>query len=560
MKRCLSVFVFFLIAQFGLLAQVSPSLADKRIALVIGNSHYKNTPTLPNPVNDASDVAGALTAIGFEVTLKLDAGKREMDQAVAQFGRDSTKADASLFYYAGHGMQYQGRNFVMPVDAELEDEISLRYELTSIDEVKEALQKSKGVKIMVLDACRTNPLAEKFVRSISVNTRELPRVAGYARPEQTSGMIIVYATQADGVANDGAGRNSPFSGAFLKEIKEPGLEIGTMFRRICTNVYAATNGQQWPELSMSLLSEYYLNQAETDQAIWAHIRTNSDDAVVREFLRRYPNSFYAPDARARLELLLARESRLRDVGDQPAKLKQEAPATGVTPEPPIATQPSPSNSDSICKRDEARLGRIRSNPSTNDITKFARELECERLRPQVNFLMAGLGIEPTDVAPAPSSTTTMQQTTIQQLPRSTAGNSDVQACARDAAQLARLRANPDPDQATQFSRNLVCEDLRPQVQRLLESLGKMIAAHPSSVPRADVAPPAPSNLTEPREPANSGELAAPVSSAEVCKHEADELSHIRAAPDRAAAQRFASQLKCGNLKAQAARLLESLGD
>jgi hypothetical protein len=171
--------------------------------------------------------------------------------------------------------------------------------------------------------------------------------------------------------------------------------------------------------------------------------------------------------------------------------------------------------------------------------------------------MAGLGIEPTDVATAPSW---KQQTILQQMPRSTAGSSDVQACARDAAQLARLRANPDPDQAAQFSRNLVCEDLRPQVQRLLESLGRGTAAHPSSLSRAEGAPPAPSNLTEPREPANLGEPAAPISSAEVCKHEADELSRIRAAPDRAAAQRFASQLKCASLKAQAARLLESLGD
>ena len=285
------------------LAQLGPALADKRIALVIGNATYKNTPALANPGNDATDIAQAVGAIGFQVTLKLNADKREMDQAIAQFARDATTADTVLFYYAGHGMQFQGANYIMPVDAELQDEISLRYEMTAVDEVKAALQRSNGVKILVLDSCRNNPLAAKLSRSISVTTRAIPNVQGYARPEKTRGMIIVYATQADDVANDGVGRNSPFSTAFLKEIKEPGLEIGTMFRRIGGDVYQATNGAQSPELSISLVPEYYLNQAETDQSIWARIRSSADPGTIREFLARFPNSFYAPDARARLDLL-----------------------------------------------------------------------------------------------------------------------------------------------------------------------------------------------------------------------------------------------------------------
>ena len=289
MRRNLSL-ISLLCAVF--LAQVAPCMADKRVALIIGNSNYKNTALLPNPQNDAADVAQALRVIGFQVTLKVDAEKRQMDQAVAQFARDANDADAALFYYAGHGMQFQGRNYVMPVDAELQDEISLRYEMTAIDDVKAALERSNGVKIMVLDACRNNPLAAKLVRSISTVTRDVPNVQGYARPEKTRGMIVVYATQADDVANDGTGRNSPFSTAFLKEIKEPGLEIGTMFRRIGADVYQATDGQQSPELSISLVPEYYLNQAETDQTIWARIRASADAATIREFLVRYPSSFY----------------------------------------------------------------------------------------------------------------------------------------------------------------------------------------------------------------------------------------------------------------------------
>jgi caspase domain-containing protein len=326
MDRRLSLILAFFIAQLVLLAQVDASFADKRIALVIGNSHYKNTSTLPNPVNDAADVAQALTAVGFDVSLKIDAGKRDIDQALAQFARDSSRADAALFYYAGHGMQYHGVNYLMPVDAELQDEISLRYELTTLDEVKESLQRSSGVKIMILDACRTNPIADKFVRSISVSTRDIPKVQGYARPEQVRGMIIVYATQADDVANDGKGRNSPFSSAFIREIKEPGLEIGAMFRRVSADVNEATNGKQAPEVSISLLSDYYLNQSETDQQIWARIRTTADLAAIREFLARYPNSFYAPDAAARLELL-ERESREKDPADQSAQQQRDVALT-----------------------------------------------------------------------------------------------------------------------------------------------------------------------------------------------------------------------------------------
>jgi uncharacterized caspase-like protein len=312
---------FFFVLATIIFIGATPSFADKRVALVIGNGTYKYTPALPNPQNDAADVAEALKAIGFQVTLKTNLEKRQMDQVIAQFARDGKTADAALFYYAGHGMQFEGKNFVMPIDAELQDEVSLRYEMTSLDDIKAALERSSGVKIMVLDACRNNPLAEQFVRSISLTTRDIPRVQGYARPEKSQGMVVVYATQADEVARDGGGRNSPFTTAFLKEIQEPGLEVGTMFRRIGADVYVATNGLQSPELSISMVPEYYLNQSETDQMIWARIRTNADVPTLKEFLGRYQNSFYAPDARALLDLL---EREARETADRGAAARELA--------------------------------------------------------------------------------------------------------------------------------------------------------------------------------------------------------------------------------------------
>jgi hypothetical protein len=315
---CLGVFSFFSLA--------APCLADKRVALIIGNGAYKNTSALSNPPNDAADVAEALKAIGFAVTLKIDVEKRQMDQAIAQFARDGRGADAVLFYYAGHGMQYGGKNYLMPVDAELQDEVSLRYEMVGFDDVKSTMQLSPGIKIVVLDACRDNPLAERFVRSVKLSTRDVPMSRGFAPPEKAQGMIIVYATQVDDVAQDGIGRNSPFSAAFLKEIREPGLEVGSMFRRIGADVFATTNGRQSPELSISMVPEYFLNQSETDQTVWARIRTHADYSTLKEFLSRYPDSFYAPDARALMDLLEreAREKADSEAAAAVAKPQSEA--------------------------------------------------------------------------------------------------------------------------------------------------------------------------------------------------------------------------------------------
>ena len=170
------------LSRFRFSLKPRPALADRRVALVVGNANYAHTPALANPRNDATDIAQALRAVGFDVTLKLDVEKRQMDQAVAQFAREAKTADAALFYYAGHGMQFEGKNYLMPVDAELQDELSMRYEMTAIDDVKAALQLSPGVKIMVLDACRNNPLAERFIRSISISNRGIAQGAGLCAP------------------------------------------------------------------------------------------------------------------------------------------------------------------------------------------------------------------------------------------------------------------------------------------------------------------------------------------------------------------------------------------
>jgi hypothetical protein len=278
-----------------------PGKADKRVALVIGNGAYQNTAGLTNPLNDATDIATALKAVGFDVLIERNVNKRSLENAMARFARLSQDADAVLFYYAGHGMQYRGLNYLMPVDARLEDEFSVNSELTRIDDLLFALSGARGVKILILDACRDNPLADRL--SLRTVNRDFVGTRGLARIEAPRGVIIAYATQSNQVAVDGIGRNSPFTAALLKEIGQPGLEIAALFRRVAANVDRATGGKQLPELSISMSGEFYLNTHETDAQAWVRVRQSSNINELQEFVHQYPDSFLVADAQARLAAL-----------------------------------------------------------------------------------------------------------------------------------------------------------------------------------------------------------------------------------------------------------------
>jgi uncharacterized caspase-like protein len=280
-------------------ASVVDARAERRVALVVGNAAYQNTPRLGNPVNDAEDLAAALRRVGFEVMLERNLNKRGMESAIARFARAAQDAEAALFFYAGHGMQHRGNNYLMPVDAKLEDEFNLNFELTRLDDVLFGLERARGVKVLILDACRNNPLLERLTRTAT--TRDLSPTRGLAKIEATRGMIVAYSTQTNQVAVDGTGRNSPFASALLKEIDEPGLEIGALFRRVAVEVNRMTAGKQLPELSVSLLGEFYLNLRETDLQAWSKVRASADPAELRKFIRDYPKSVLVPDARQRLD-------------------------------------------------------------------------------------------------------------------------------------------------------------------------------------------------------------------------------------------------------------------
>ena len=240
----------------ALLLGLAPAQAERRIALVIGNGAYKHAPRLDNPTNDATDVSAALKRAGFETIIGLNLDKTGMEDATIHFSRAARQADVAMVYYSGHAMQFNGINYLLPVDAELKDEADLR-RLVRVDQIVADLQQARNLRILVLDACRDNPLAEALKRSMGSSPRSALIERGIKRIENVHGMIVAYATQAGATAEDGIGRNSPYTAAFLRHIEEP-EEIATVFRQISADVYRATGQRQLPELSLSFLGEFYL--------------------------------------------------------------------------------------------------------------------------------------------------------------------------------------------------------------------------------------------------------------------------------------------------------------
>jgi hypothetical protein len=297
--RILSVALAFL----GSTASGSAAV-DRRVALVIGNATYNRASKLQNPLNDADDVSGALKRIGLQVINGRDLDRQGMRSALIAFARQLQEAEAGLFYYAGYGLQVNGKNYLVPIDAEVDDESAVTVELIKLDDVIDALGNTSGARLLVLDACRRNPFAERLIRARGLRAAGVER--GLARMQRSQGMLIVYSTQPNAVAHDGEGRNSVFTAALVHEIERPGQEITTLFRRVAMKVNKDTGGRQTPELTVSLLGDFYLNPEETDIAAWTKIGSTSDPKLLAAFISRFPTSFLVATARVRIDELAER--------------------------------------------------------------------------------------------------------------------------------------------------------------------------------------------------------------------------------------------------------------
>ena len=247
------------------LTSASVALAAGRVALVVGNSTYSHIARLPNPENDAADMAAALRRLGFEVTTELDVGRAELTEALRAFTRRSVGADVALVFYAGHGIEMDRANYLVPVDARLERDLDLRYEAVTLDDML-ASTLGASLRLVILDACRNNPLARSMQRTLASRSVSGGSFGDLNEDLLGDETLVAYAAAAGTTAADGRGRNSPYTAALLAHLEQP-LEIGLLFRRVRAQVLASTNGQQRPHEYQSLVGEHYLSVPPNAEAV-----------------------------------------------------------------------------------------------------------------------------------------------------------------------------------------------------------------------------------------------------------------------------------------------------
>lgn len=280
--------------------------ADERLALVVGNSAYGSVTSLDNPVRDATLIAETLESLDFEVTLLVDASQIEMKRAIAQFGRTLRAKDeetVGLFYYAGHGVQSFGNNYLLPVDVALSDAADLDLVAVEAQSVLRQMASARNsTNIVILDACRNNP----FMSVAELNDN------GLAEMQAPTGTYLAYATAPGAVALDGENGNSPFTTALAREINSPNLPIEQVLKQVRRSVLDETEGRQTPWDSSSLVSDFVFNRVDLDKGegsdaaiaereLWNMARESRDAVQVMLFLRTYGRSPYAEEARALLE-------------------------------------------------------------------------------------------------------------------------------------------------------------------------------------------------------------------------------------------------------------------
>jgi Tfp pilus assembly protein PilF len=230
------------------LLTAAPALADTRVALVIANSDYRNVAKLPNPPNDARRIADTLRKVGFATTEKNDLSKRDLEAALKVFAQSARSADVAVIYYAGHGMEQGGLNYLVPIDATLGSDQDVEFDTVPLDLLLRSVEGASRLKLVILDACRNNPFMTSMKRS--GGTRAIGR--GLARVEPEGDVLVAYAAREGSTADDGDGGNSPFTTALTQKMVTPGLEIRLLFGQVRDDVLKATDRRQEPAIYGSL--------------------------------------------------------------------------------------------------------------------------------------------------------------------------------------------------------------------------------------------------------------------------------------------------------------------
>ena len=309
----------------------APSLAGQRVALVVGNGGYaaENIPALANPVNDAKSMARALEASGFEVRLVTDADQAAMRAAIEAFGERLEQADGDavgLFYYAGHGVEVRGRNYLIPIGAEIERAVEFKTDAVPAEWVLSWMEEAGNrLNMVILDACRNNPFGKQRGAS-----------QGLAQMDAPSGTLIAYSAAPGQVAVDGEGENSPYTAALAQALVEPGLRVEDVFKRVRVKVEAATNARQTPWESSSLRGDFYFvakaeeprpvstvlpttavgkdktdegrtaaEKIATERVFWESVKDSKDRVDIQAYLTQFPDGTFKVLANNRLKRLSA---------------------------------------------------------------------------------------------------------------------------------------------------------------------------------------------------------------------------------------------------------------
>ena len=371
-----------------------PAFADKRVALVVGNSAYQNVTHLDNPKNDARLMADTLKSLGFILVgngAQIDLDKAGIDRAVQAFGRQLVGADVGLFYYAGHGLQVRGANYLVPIDANPTKEADVDFQMLDTNLVLRQME-SAGTKLnlVILDACRNNPFGGRGLRASD---------GGLAQMRAPEGTLISFATQPGNVAQDGTEGNSPYTKALAQILRKPGLGIFDTVNEVGLIVKRATGGAQEPWFSSSPIdgSFFFTTAPATvaplvptitaDDVLWNTIKHSDIAALYEEFLRQFPTSAHVAEARTRLDVI--KRSQVAVVAPPPT---QPPASPTIAPTRPAAIPPAVSPSAvaawmaPLLEADRGRIQRIAA--SRNKALQEAAAGSPEDLRAATELVRA----------------------------------------------------------------------------------------------------------------------------------------------------------------------------
>ena len=641
------------------------AFAQRRVALVIGNSAYQNVTKLANTVHDSSAIAGLFRQAGFDVVdARQDLGVVEFKRALREFMNVTRGAETAVVYFAGHGIEVTGTNYLIPVDAKLATDYDAEDEAVSLDRIIMALEPAQRLRLVILDACRDNPFGRKMQRTVAV--RAVSTGLGRIEPMSTD-TLVAYAAKAGSVSYDGTGPNSPFTTALLKYIAEPGIDIRIALGRVRDEVLKITGRQQEPFVYGSLggTTVALVPAPETKKAEALAVTREDDMRRAYEFasqvgtkeawqafINRYPAGFYSELARLQLEKLnaapapdvvAARDAKARaeqeaaaradqerakaaeaerlkaqqeqeakaraeqeraqrlaaqrqeeerrakeEVDRRKARAEQEAKARA---EKEQAERRAAEQREEERRAKAAEAARLKAQQEQEAKARAAHEraqrlalLQRQEEERQAREEAERRKAREEQEAKARAEKERAQRLTLQSQEEQRRAKAEAErvkaqreaalraqekaefdaehSCAGAEKRLIRLRANPSREEVARFARELSCAELRPQVNRLLESLGgEPVVTAPSP------ARPAPSGPSEqarqpalvPSEPRESKTGAAPDVRAQACSRDEERLAQLRANPVREAVARFARELTCEDLRPQVQRLLESVG-